>query len=204
MQISDVREEPAYRDEHTDNTSRLAFAHLTGVRNLLAVPMLNDEILVGVIVIYRQEVRPFTDKQIELLQNFAAQAVIAIENARLLNELGQRTTDLTEALGQQTATADVLQIISSSPGELEPVFATMLEKAVSICDAGFRNIYRVEGDGLRNVATRNTPTVFAEALRSSPYFNPGPKNPVRRMMETKALFMSWITQRQRLMPNANR
>jgi len=125
--------------------------------------MLKETGAIGVFALYRQEVRPFTDKQIELVQNFAAQAVIAIENARLLNELRRRTTDLTErtadlteALEQQTATSEVLQVISSSPGNLEPVFATMLEKAVRICDANFGNIYRWDGDALHLVATRTS------------------------------------------------
>src|SRR5579864_8091932 len=120
--------------------------------------------MIGAFFLSRQEVRPFTDKQIDLVKNFAAQAVIAIENARLLNELRQRTSDLTQrtadltqALEQQTATSDVLQVISNSPGDLQPVFAAMLENAVRICDAKFGNIYRWDGDTLHLIATHNTP-----------------------------------------------
>ena len=163
-------------------------------RSVLAVPLLRGKDLVGVIAIWRREVRPFTDKQIELVQNFAAQAVIAIENARLLNELRQRTTDLTErtadlteALERQTATSEVLGIISGSPGNLEPVFAAMLENAIRICEATFGNIYRAEGESLRIVATHNTPPAFAKERKSAPYFSPGPKDPVGRMMATKAV-----------------
>src|SRR6516162_10822768 len=115
---------------------------LGGARSIVHVPMLQDEQLVGALVIYRQEVRPFIDKQIELLKNFAAQAVIAIENARLLNELR-------ESLQQQTATADVLKIISSSPGELKPVFEAMLANATHICEARFGNLLLYEGDAFR-------------------------------------------------------
>jgi GAF domain-containing protein len=141
------------------NPILVAGIELGGIRTILHVPMVKENKLVGAFIVSRQEVRPFTEKQIELVKNFAAQAVIAIENARLFNELRQRTddlsqrttdltertTDLTEALEQQTATSEVLQVVSSSPGDLEPVFEAMLEKAVRICDAKFGNIYRWDG-----------------------------------------------------------
>jgi transcriptional regulator with GAF, ATPase, and Fis domain len=139
----------------------VAAVELGKIRSSLVVPMLKEEELIGAFIVSRQEVRPFTEKQIALVTNFAAQAVIAIENARLLTELRQRTTDLTESLEQQTATSEVLQVISSSPGDLEPVFATMLEKAVRICDAKFGNIYRWDGDALHLMASYNMPAAFA-------------------------------------------
>ncbi|MGC1744690.1 MAG: GAF domain-containing protein, partial [Pseudolabrys sp.] len=135
-------------------------------RSVLAVPLLRRKDLVGVIAIWRREVRPFTDEHVELLTNFAAQAVIAIENTRLLNELRQRTDDLFEALEQQTATSEVLQVISSSPGELEPVFQAMLEKAVRICDANFGNLYLREGNAFRIGATYGASPAYVEFVRT--------------------------------------
>src|SRR5262249_34786699 len=132
-------------DELAEKSSSPA-AKYGGARSLVAVPMRKEKVLVGALVIYRTEVRPFTSKQIELVQNFPAQAVIAIENARLLNELRQRTTDLTESLEQQTATSEVLSVISSSSGELEPVFQAMLDNATRICGAKFSLLLLLEGN----------------------------------------------------------
>jgi two-component system, NtrC family, sensor kinase len=124
-----------------------------GARSQVTVPMLKDDALIGAIVIYRQEVLPFTDKQISLVQNFAAQAVIAIENTRLLSELRQRTDDLSEALEQQTATSEVLRVVSSSAGDLQPVFEAILANATRICDARFASMFLRDGDAFRAVAT---------------------------------------------------
>jgi signal transduction histidine kinase len=147
--------------------------------------MLKERELIGCIALYRQEVRPFTDKQIALLQNFAAQAVIAIENARLLNELRQRTTDLTESLEQQTATSEVLRVISSSPGELEPVFQAMLENATRICEASFGNLLLREGDTFRRVATHNAPPNFAAFTAKEPLIHRRQARSLNRLIETK-------------------
>ena len=137
------------------------------------MPLLRDGTTIGSFSLTRDEVSPFTEKQIELATTFAAQAVIAIENARLLNELrqrtadlSQRTTDLTEALEQQTATSEVLKVICKLSRRLQPVFATMLEKAVRICDAKFGETYRREGDGLRHVTPHNAPASFRRKLET--------------------------------------
>ncbi len=185
VQIADVLKLPNYSNPPPGYTAP-QLPELAGARTVLAVPMCKDDELVGIIGIYRQEVRPFADKQIELVTNFAAQAVIAIENTRLLNELRQRTTDLTESLEQQTATSQVLQVISSSPGDLEPVFASMLENAVRICDAKFGNIYRWEGDALHLVASHNTPSAFAQARRRSPFHRAAASGAISRLLATKA------------------
>ena len=143
--------------------------------------------MIGAIVTARRHPIAFDDKQVALIKSFAAQAVIAIENTRLLNELRQRTADLTESLDQQTATSQVLQVISSSPGDLEPVFASMLENAVRICDAKFGNIYRWEGDALHLVASHNTPPAFVQARRRSPFHRAAASEPViSRLLATKA------------------
>jgi GAF domain-containing protein len=146
----------------------VAIADIAGARTLLLVPMLKEQELVGTINIYRTEVRPFSDKQVDLVQNFARQAVIAIENTRLLNELGQRTADLSESLERQTATAEVLRVISSSPGELKPVFEAVLENAVRICHAKFGNLMLYDGNQMRMAAMYNAPAAFEKLRREDP------------------------------------
>ena len=175
VQIADTQAEQAYAEREP---FRVATAELGGARSLLNVPMLKGGKLIGAIGIYRQEVRPFSDKQVELVTNFANQAVIAIENTRLLNELRQ-------SLEQQTATADVLRVISSSPGALEPVFAAMLENATRICDAKFGIMTLYEGGPFRAVALHNAPPEFGEARRREPLFFPAPSNPLARVAATR-------------------
>jgi len=155
-----------------------------GARVFIAVPMLKDDELVGAINIFRQDPRPFTEKQIALVENFAAQAVIAIENARLLNELRQRTTDLTESLEQQTATADVLRAISASVNELKPVFDTILQNAVRLCEAKFAMFFVLEQNEFRAVATHDVPPAWANYLANNPIrFHPS--IPMGRAASTK-------------------
>ena len=160
---------------------------LAGARALLNVPLLKDNEVIGSILIYRHEAGPFADKQIEPAKNFAAQAVIAMENARLLNELRQRTDDLTESLEQQTATSEVLGIISSSPGELEPVFKSILANATRLCDAKFGALQLHENGTFRIALDYNPPPAFAEYRQRDPLIWPSPLNALGRVVATKRL-----------------
>src|SRR5262249_18840969 len=145
--VEDLKEDKSYR---TGEPLARGAVDLAGMRTLIAVPMLKENDCVGAITIYRRGVKPFAEKQIELVQNFASQAVIAIENPLLPSDLG-------DSLQQQPPTADVLRVISSSPGELEPVFEAMLEKAVRICDANFGMLFRVENGAVSAAAMFGVP-----------------------------------------------
>ncbi len=182
LSILDLREGEGYRRGVPEV---VAAVELGGARSLVLVPMLQGERVVGAISIFRQEVRPFTNKQIALVENFAAQAVIAIENARLLNELRQRTDDLSESLEQQTATSEVLRVISSSPGELEPVFEAILDNAIQICEASFGNLALWEDGRFRRVAMYNAPPAYAEAHRRDPIISRRSAINLYRAAETK-------------------
>ena len=177
VHIPDLTTEQTYIDRYP---RMVDLVETSGARGLLTVPMLKNYEIIGAIGIYRQEVRPFTDKQIELVQNFASQAVIAIENTRLLRELR-------ESLQQQTATSEVLQVISSSPGELEPVFQAMLANATRICEAKFGNFLLYDGNELRVVAMHGAPVGWAELRGRDPAVRPWPNNPLGRIVKTKQL-----------------
>ena len=183
IQVPDMGMDPSYR---AGDPLPVSGVDIGGIRTLAAVPMVKDDMLVGIIAIYRKKVRPFTDKQIELVTNFASQAVIAIENTRLLNELRQRTDDLSESLEQQTATSEVLKVISSSPGKLEPVFQAMLQNAVSICEAKFGSMVLYDGDAFRRVALHGAPNAFA-ALQERDPIVPRSAHSLYRVADTKQL-----------------
>jgi two-component system, NtrC family, sensor kinase len=153
------------------------YARDFGYNSIIVAPMLRGDQIIGAVGTAHREARAFDPKQAALIKAFADQAVIAIENVRLFEAEQLRSRELSQALEQQTATSGVLQVISSSPGDLQPVFDTMLHNAVRICDAKFGNIFRWEGDALHLVATHNIPPAFAELRRRSP-FSPGPENPI--------------------------
>ena len=178
IHIHDVLDDPEYelKDE--------ARARAGGVRTILTVPLMREGAPIGVITLQRRAVRPFTEKQIELLETFADQAVIAIENVRLFDEVQARTRDLTELLEQQTATSEVLQVISSSPGELEPVFNTILENATRICESQFGSLVLFDGEGFRTVALHNVPPAYSAQDRGDP-FVPAAGAPMDRLKQTK-------------------
>ena len=185
IHIADAAEEPSFGANDPSGGSghpkmqahRTAFVALGGIRTYLAVPMLKDDELIGAFQIFRTEVRPFDDKQIALVENFAAQSVIAIENARLLAELR-------ESLERQTAMSEVLSVISASPGELDPVFRSILANAGRLCDCAIGGMFLTEGEGYRLVATLNVTPEFTEIWREEARV-PDPITALARVRQTK-------------------
>jgi two-component system, NtrC family, sensor kinase len=177
VHIHDIQADPDYKLS--------GLVALGGYRTMLGVPMLRQDELIGVLVLVQSAVRPFTDKQIELATTFADQAVIAIENVRLFDEVQARTRALSEALEQQTATSDVLKVISSSPGELEPVFKAMLDNATRICGAKFGVLWLCKDGGFQVAAIHDIPAAYREQLQLGVVFHPGAKLPIARAASTR-------------------
>jgi len=178
VQVLDVRAEPGV----------IAPAHcIEGVRSMLAVPMCRDDTLLGVFSIWRRETRAFSDVQIKLLETFASEAVIAIENVRLLQELQARNHDLADALGQQTATSEILRVISSSHTDALPVFETIVRNAVALCGGVFANVFRFDGGQIHYVASHNTGPDYEELLRSKYPMRPDTSQVSGRVMLSRSI-----------------
>jgi GAF domain-containing protein len=172
-------------DVEADSEYTFKGAPIAGYRTMIGVPLIRDGSPTGVLVLGRRTVQPFTEKQIELVTTFADQAVIAIENTRLFDEVQARTHELSESLEQQTATSEVLQVISSSPGELEPVFETMLANATRLCEASYGALWFCEGDAFRVGAFHGPlPATYTEQWRSGTPYRPGPETPLARVAES--------------------
>ena len=180
IHVADMQAETEEYPEGSDRAQRLGF------HTILVVPLIRAGEAIGAIVNRRTEVRPFTDRQVELLKTFADQAVIAIENTRLFEEVQARSKELAEALERQTATSEVLSVISGSHGKLDPVFQAMLENATRICEASFGTMWLSEGDGFRPVALQGVPPALAEERRPELVVRPTPEDaPLTRLARTK-------------------
>src|SRR5205823_1479104 len=176
VRIHDVFADPEY--EVTE------IAKIGGFRTIVSAPLLREGVPIGIITLQRQNVRPFTEKQIELVTTFADQAVIAIENARLFDEVQTRTRELSEALEQQTAASEVLRVISASPGELEPVFQAILANATRLCEANFGTLNVRDGEVFRNVALYNVPDVYLQS-KLHEVIRPNPRSGLGRAVQSQ-------------------
>jgi len=177
VHVQDIQADPEY------NLKKIV--SIGDYRTCLGVPLLREGIPIGAMVLTRCTVQPFTEKQIELVQTFADQAVIAIENVRLFDEVQARTHELSESLEQQTATSEVLRVISSSPSELAPVFQAMLANATRLCEANFGTLNLHDNGSFPIAATHNVPDAYAEYRRRHPLFNVGASHPLARVAATK-------------------
>jgi two-component system, NtrC family, sensor kinase len=178
VHVKDVRADPDYA----------VLAHGFDIRTVLGVPLLREGTPIGVIILQRSTVRPFTDKQIELVATFADQAVIAIENVRLFEDVQKRTRDLSEALEQQTASSDILRVISSSPTDVQPVFDAIAASAVRLCGAKWSVVLRFDGELMDLAALHNLDDPEGqEALRRSFPRPPSRKGATDRAILTKAV-----------------
>src|SRR5439155_57804 len=183
-QIEDVRQTEPYR---AGDPVWVRTADQEGMRTLLGVPLVKDGRLIGSIAVYRREVKQFTDAQVQLVQTFADQAVIAIENVRLFKELEQRNREVTEALEQQTATGDILRVISSSPTDVQPVFETIAQRAKRLCDARQCAVFTFDGALIHLVALADTSETWAATLRGAFPRPPGRRSFTARAIQTRPL-----------------